>query len=160
MDDRYGQDVLAAGWRDVGKKTIPTHEATRDLVVEEVVTGFCGAVIRIEKNIVTLEDRHGKLRLFPLGPGFLIDGEPVVLTRPTAAAPAGRARTAGSMCTTVAPWLPQTARKQVSFNSSRIQRIGRIGQVIADLLDFQRAHHPQRRVEDRKSTRLNSSHVF
>lgn len=104
MDDRYGQDVLAAGWRDVGKKTIPTHEATRDLVVEEVVTGFCGAVIRIEKNIVTLEDRHGKLRLFPLGPGFLIDGEPVVLTRPTAAAPAGRARTAsGSMAVSNAP---------------------------------------------------------
>ena len=66
-DDRYGADVLLPGWRDAGKKTIPTQEATRDLVVEEVATGFCGAVIRIEKKIVTLEDRHGKLRLFPLG---------------------------------------------------------------------------------------------
>ena len=95
--DRYGADVLLPGWRDAGKKTIPTQEATRDLVVEEVATGFCGAVIRIEKKIVTLEDRHGKLRLFPLGGGFLLEGQAVVLVAPAAKAQ-GRARTAsGSM---------------------------------------------------------------
>jgi hypothetical protein len=55
-------------------------------VVEEVETGFCGAITRVERTAagytVTLEDRLGKLRVFPLGPGFLVDGEPVVLVRP------------------------------------------------------------------------------
>lgn len=104
MDDRYGQDVLAKGWRDAGRTLVPTQEATRDLVVEEVATGFCGAVIRVEKNIVTLEDRHGKLRLFPLGPGFLIDGQPVVLVNPTMKTTKAPARTAsGSFAVTDAP---------------------------------------------------------
>lgn len=104
MDDRYSADVLSPGWRDAGRKVIPSVAATRDLVVEEVATGFCGAVIRVEKKIVTLEDRHGKLRLFPLGGGFLVDGEPVVLVVPSATAPTTRARTAsGSMAVKDAP---------------------------------------------------------
>lgn len=94
MNDRYGSDVLAGDWRKAGRPVVPEQLATKDLVVEEVATGFCGAVVRVEKKIVTLEDRFGKLRLFPLGPGFLLDGKPVVLTAPTAAAPAGRGRTA------------------------------------------------------------------
>ena len=104
MQDRYSADVLSPGWREAGRTVVPTQEATPDLVVEEVATGFCGAVVRIEKKIVTLEDRNGKLRLFPLGGGFLIDGEPVVLVAPVRAAPQGRARTAsGSMAVRDAP---------------------------------------------------------
>ena len=61
-------------------------EAVRDLVVEDVETGFCGAVVRVEKTpggpTVTLEDRLGKHRVFPLGPGFWIDGKPVTLVLP------------------------------------------------------------------------------
>ncbi|PPL18134.1 DUF3097 domain-containing protein [Microterricola pindariensis] len=94
MNDRYGSDVLAGDWRKAGRPVIPECEAVKDLVIEEVATGFCGAVVRIEKNIVTLEDYFGKLRLFPLGPGFLLDGKPVVLVPPKKAAPAGRGRTA------------------------------------------------------------------
>jgi hypothetical protein len=103
-DDRYSQDVLFAGWKDAGRRVVPHHEAARDLVVEEVATGFCGAVVRVEKQVVTLEDRHGKLRLFPLGGGFLVDGQPVVLVPPTMKVPAGRARTAsGSLAVADAP---------------------------------------------------------
>jgi hypothetical protein len=103
-EDRYSNDVLAAGWREAGRRVVPQQEAVRDLVVEEVATGFCGAVIRVEKKVVTLEDRHGKLRLFPLGGGFLLDGEPVVLVPPRATAPATRGRTAsGSMAMADAP---------------------------------------------------------
>jgi len=103
-DDRYSQDVLFAGWKDAGRRVVPHHEAVRDLVVEEVATGFCGAVIRVEKKVVTLEDRHGKLRLFPLGAGFLIDGQPVVLVNPTMKTPAARTRTAsGSVAVADAP---------------------------------------------------------
>jgi hypothetical protein len=57
-------------------------------VVEEAGTGFTGAVTRVEKTagslVVELEDRHGRRRTFPLGPGFMIDGRPVELVRPSA----------------------------------------------------------------------------
>lgn len=93
MDDRYGTDVLARGWRDAGRVAPATVEASADLVVEVAGDGYCGAVTRIEGSTVELEDRHGRRRLFPLGGGFLVDGKPVVLVVP-AAAPRGRTRTA------------------------------------------------------------------
>jgi hypothetical protein len=117
-DDRYSQDVLFAGWKDAGRRVVPHQEAERDLVVEEVATGFCGAVVRVEKKVVTLEDRHGKLRLFPLGAGFLVDGQPVVLVNPTMKAPAGRARTAsGSLAVPDAP--ARVARASRIFGEGR-----------------------------------------
>src|SRR6185436_3041095 len=77
----YGTDVLAGDRRR--KKVVPTVPAEPDLVVEEAGTGFCGAVVECAKDSVTLEDRHGRQRVFPLGPaGFLLDGRPVTLTRP------------------------------------------------------------------------------
>ncbi|MEO7979814.1 MAG: DUF3097 domain-containing protein [Sporichthyaceae bacterium] len=96
--DRYRTDVLAQGWRPA-RRPVPTVEAGPGLVVEDVETGFCGAVVRCEKTAagltVTLEDRHGKHRVFPLGPGFLVDGAAVRLVRPRApGAPAGPRRTA------------------------------------------------------------------
>jgi Protein of unknown function (DUF3097) len=90
----YGTDVLAGDWRR--KKAVPTVPAELDLVVEEAGTGFCGAVVECAKDAVTLEDRRGRRRVFPLGPaGFLLDGRPVTLTRPVAApAPRRPGRTA------------------------------------------------------------------
>ncbi|MEU5436906.1 DUF3097 domain-containing protein [Streptomyces sp. NPDC020719] len=78
------------------KKQAPAPEvaAEPDLVVEEVTTGFCGAVIRCEAGTVTLEDRFGKHRVFPLAPrGFLLEGKVVTLVRPSAA-PSRPTRTA------------------------------------------------------------------
>ncbi|WNI15444.1 DUF3097 domain-containing protein [Actinacidiphila sp. ITFR-21] len=74
---------------------LPEVAAESELVVEEAGTGFCGAVVRVEKTAegltVTLEDRFGRHRVFPMTPGaFLIDGRPVALVRPRAAAPRGR----------------------------------------------------------------------
>jgi len=43
---------------------------------------------------VTLEDRRRKQRTFPLGPGFLLEGRPVVLVAPTRKGPAAPTRTA------------------------------------------------------------------
>jgi hypothetical protein len=81
-DDRYGADVLAGFTRKAPVVPPTIVEAERDLVVEEVATGFVGAVVGIEHRFVQLEDRHGKVRLFPLGAGFLIDGKPVALRVP------------------------------------------------------------------------------
>ena len=86
MDDRYATDVLAAGWRDSHRRAVPRVEASGDLVVEVAADGYCGAVVGVASGLVELEDRHGRRRLFPLGPGFLVDGADVVLTAPTAIA--------------------------------------------------------------------------
>ncbi len=97
---QYGADVLAAGnalsRRRPGQREVPKVEAERGLVVEDGEGRFCGAVVGYEKGAVTLEDRHGRRRVFPLAPAaFLIDGQPVTLVPPAAkSAPAGPARTA------------------------------------------------------------------
>ena len=82
----YGEDVLAGDWRR--RKAVPEVDAEPDLVVEDVDSGFCGAVVGFELGAVVLEDRHGKRRNFPLAPAaFLLDGAVVTLRQPSARAP-------------------------------------------------------------------------
>ncbi|WP_232524831.1 DUF3097 domain-containing protein [Nocardioides mangrovicus] len=66
------------------------------LVVEEVTTDWCGEIVKVERDLgtLTLEDRRGRHRTFPLGPGFLLEGVPVSLVAPTKAGPAAPTRTA------------------------------------------------------------------
>src|SRR3990170_4364714 len=92
-EDRYGSDVLAGFSKRTPRAVASSVAAVRDLVVEEAETGFCGAVVRVDGRLVELEDYHGKVRVFPLGAGFLIEGKPVVLTAPPRAAQ-GPARSA------------------------------------------------------------------
>ncbi len=95
--DRYGADVLSTDWRaPKGGRAVET-EAAHGLVVEEVTTDWCGEIIAVDRDLdtVTLEDRRQKRRTFPLGPGFLLDGRPVILVPPIrAGAPAAPTRTA------------------------------------------------------------------
>jgi hypothetical protein len=92
---QYGSDVLAAGNRRQ-RRELRRVPADPGLVVEDGTGRFCGAVVLCEKDAVTLEDRHGNRRVFPLGQtAFLLEGEPVLLARPVAApvprgGPAGR----------------------------------------------------------------------
>lgn len=79
MDDRYGSDVLATGWRQQGRPKVAKVAAELELVVEVADDGYCGAVTKSTAREVELEDRVGRRRLFPLGHGFLIDGKPVEL---------------------------------------------------------------------------------
>jgi Protein of unknown function (DUF3097) len=64
------------------------------MVVEDVETGYVGAVVRVEYGRIYLEDRHGHTRGFPLGPGYLLEGRPVILTAPRRSVPAATGRTA------------------------------------------------------------------
>jgi hypothetical protein len=98
---QYSQDVLASQRRRPGQRQLPQVTAERGLVVEDSAAEFCGAVVFCEKDAVTLEDRHGRRRVFPLSPApFLLDGRPVRLVRPNPSAGsdgrgrAARARTA------------------------------------------------------------------
>lgn len=115
--DRYGADVLAAGWRDAGRRAVPRVAAMPELVVEIAGDGFCGAVIGIQSGHVELEDRLGRRRLFPLGGGFLIEGQAVVLEAPKAAASGPRRTASGSFAA-------ETARARVA-RASRILVEGR-----------------------------------
>lgn len=86
--DRYGPDVLSGAPRARGRRpAAATVPAEPGLVVEDVETGWVGAVIRVETSggmqVVVLEDRRGRTRTFPLGPGFWVDGSPVVLAAPS-----------------------------------------------------------------------------
>ncbi len=85
---QYGADVLAGGtgrrrFGGPAQREVPTVAAERGLVVEDSEGRFCGAVVGYEKGAVTLEDRHGKRRVFPLAPAaFLLEGQPVTLVTP------------------------------------------------------------------------------
>jgi hypothetical protein len=94
--DRYGSDVLATDWRAPRRGRATEAPAELGLVVEEVTTDWCGEIVRVERDLgtVTLEDRRNRRRTFPLGPGFLLEGRPVVLVAPVAKGPARPTRTA------------------------------------------------------------------
>jgi hypothetical protein len=104
---RYRHDVLASGWQRAGRPTSTDLVVEVGLVLEDATSGFCGAVLRWERGLVILEDRHGNRRTFALGDGFWYEGRPVVLRAPPRArsvptrtgsgsvvAPAGRVKTA------------------------------------------------------------------
>ena len=99
-DDRYGNDVLAGFSKKAPKVELSVVEAVIGLVVEEVASDFVGAVTRIEGRLLELEDRRGARRMFPLGPGYLVDGVAVALRAPREK-PTGLLRTAsGSIAPT------------------------------------------------------------
>ena len=81
-NDRYGRDVLdprAARNRRPQTKDVPMRLG---MVVEDPGSGFVGEIMGWENGLVILEDRRGKRRSFPVGPGFWLDGKPVALRIP------------------------------------------------------------------------------
>jgi Protein of unknown function (DUF3097) len=110
----YPRDVLAGPARP--RRQVPTVVAEPDLVVETVDGRFCGAIVATGRDIdagekrdtVTLEDRHGNRRVFPmLAAGFRLDGAAVTLVRPAAHAalprPERRRTASGSFAVPGAP---------------------------------------------------------
>lgn len=89
----YGGDIFA-GHPRARKPTIPEVPAEKDLVVEDAASGWCGAIVGIERtydgDFVRLEDASRCTRLFALRPAaFLLDGRPVTLVRPAPRPTAG-----------------------------------------------------------------------
>ncbi|WP_193612688.1 DUF3097 family protein [Nocardioides lijunqiniae] len=97
MSDRYGTDVLSGDWRKPQRGRAVEAPADLGSVVEEVTTDWVGEIVAVDRDLhtLTLEDRRGRRRTFPLGPGFLLEGKPVILTAPVRrTAPAAPTRTA------------------------------------------------------------------
>ncbi|WP_427017980.1 DUF3097 domain-containing protein [Pseudarthrobacter sp. P1] len=67
-------------------RVLPKVPANHGVVLEDVQSGWVGAVVRVEKSggmhIMVLEDRRGKTTSFQLGFGFLLDGAPVEVVGP------------------------------------------------------------------------------
>jgi Protein of unknown function (DUF3097) len=90
----YRGIFAADGTRNRVRRTVPELPAAAGLVVEDPASGFCGAVVAADIREVTLEDRHGRRRVFPLLPAaFLVEGVPTTLVPPRRA-PAAPARSA------------------------------------------------------------------
>ncbi|ADT99725.1 DUF3097 domain-containing protein [Mycolicibacterium gilvum] len=118
MADRYGTDILADNPHRARKPRSVETPIEIGMVVEDAQTGFVGAIVRVEYGRMELEDRNGRRKPFPVGPGYLIDGKPVILTAPKKAGPAAPTRTAsGSVAV-------QGARAKVAL-ASRIYVEGR-----------------------------------
>lgn len=94
MSDRYGSDILASNPHGITRPRSTERPVEIGLVVEDAQTGYVGAVVRVEYGRMELEDRRGHRRPFPVGPGYLIDGKPVILTAPRSTGPAAKTRTA------------------------------------------------------------------
>ncbi len=117
--DRYGSDVLSPGWQKAGKPVSVDLPLRRGLVLEDPSSGYVGEVIRWENGLVVLEDRKGKRRSFPIGPGFWYEGKPVTLRLPSPApAPTIRRTASGSIAA------PSDTRAKVAL-PSRIYVEGR-----------------------------------
>jgi hypothetical protein len=114
--DRYGTDVLASDWRAPRRGHAVETPARPGDVVEEVTTDWVGEIVAVDRDLytVTIEDRRGKRRAFPLGPGFLLEGRPVILT-----APVRHARTDG-------PRRTASGSIAVPGAKARVARAGRI----------------------------------
>jgi hypothetical protein len=89
----WGPQEIAAPTRN----QLPEVPVERGMVLEDVQSGWVGAVTRVEKSggmhVVALEDRRGKSRSFKLGFGFLLEGQPIRLMPPAprqTVVPAGR----------------------------------------------------------------------
>jgi hypothetical protein len=94
VDDRYGSDVLARDPHNSRRSRSTDMPIKLGMVVEDAQTGYVGAVMSVEYGRMQLEDRQGRRRSFPVGPGYLVDGKPVILTAPRQPAPTAAVRTA------------------------------------------------------------------
>jgi hypothetical protein len=82
VNDRYGSDVLASDPHSRRRPKSTERVAEIGLVVEDAQSGYVGAIVGVEYGAIKLEDRHGRRKSFPLGPGYLLEGKPVILNPP------------------------------------------------------------------------------
>ena len=82
----YETDILDDFAAQRRGPSYPDVEVEMGMLVEDRASHFCGDVVRWNAEGVTLQDRNDYIRHFGWKPGgFLIDGRPVTLVRPSTA---------------------------------------------------------------------------
>jgi hypothetical protein len=82
----YTGDILDDFAASTRGPTYPDVAVEMGMLVEDRASRFCGHVVRWSSEGVTLQDRNDYVRHFTWKPGgFLIEGTPVTLVRPTTA---------------------------------------------------------------------------
>ncbi len=80
----YDRDILDEMADARRRPTYAEVDVAIGMVVEDRASGFCGDVVRWSAEAVTLRDRRQHQRHFAWKPGgFLLEGRPVTLRRPT-----------------------------------------------------------------------------
>ncbi|MDN5857315.1 MAG: DUF3097 domain-containing protein [Pseudonocardia sp.] len=94
----YAGLFTSDGARRTIRKAVAEVPAERGVVVEDPASGFCGAVVQVSVREVTLEDRRGRRRVFPMTPaGFLHEGRPATLVVPRRASTGAVRSASGSV---------------------------------------------------------------
>jgi hypothetical protein len=92
------RDILDEFEQQRGQPTYPSVSARLGEIVEDRASGFCGDIVTITAEAVTLRDRNGRTRQFRYKPGgFRIDGKPVTLVREPRSAAAPKLTNSGSV---------------------------------------------------------------
>ena len=95
------RDILEEFEQQRGQPVYPTVAAAIGEIVEDRASGFCGDIVAITAEAVTLRDRHSSTRQFRYKPGgFLIDGRPVTLVREPGSFKAPRLTNSGAVAGT------------------------------------------------------------
>ena len=92
------RDILEEFEQQRGEPVYPSVAAGVGQILEDRASGFCGDVVAITGEAVTLRDRNGRTRQFRYKPGgFLIDGRPVTVVREQHSAKAPRVTNSGAL---------------------------------------------------------------
>jgi hypothetical protein len=92
------RDILEEFEQQRGEPVYPTVAARVGQILEDRASGFCGDIVAITAEAVTLRDRHRSTRQFRYKPGgFLIDGRPVTLVREQRSSNAPRLTNSGAV---------------------------------------------------------------
>ncbi|MGD9998627.1 MAG: DUF3097 family protein [Ilumatobacteraceae bacterium] len=96
---RAQRDILDELAEANARPRYPEIAPRMGMVIEDRASGFCGDVVKITIEAVTLRDRDGAHRHFRYKPGgFLVEGKPVTLVRPvTQSAAVPRITNSGSI---------------------------------------------------------------
>jgi len=92
------RDILEEFEQQRGQPTYSIVVARVGELVEDRASGFCGDVVAITSESITVRDRRGRDRQFRYKPGgFLIDGRPVTIVREQSPPPSARFTNSGAV---------------------------------------------------------------
>ncbi|MDO5750657.1 MAG: DUF3097 family protein [Rothia sp. (in: high G+C Gram-positive bacteria)] len=103
----WGAQDLNASARSHRPAPAPTVELKRGMLLEDPASGWVGEVVSAERIggvlYFTLEDAKLRRKKFPLGPGYLLEGQPVEIIAPAPRKAAKQVSRSGSYAVTNSP---------------------------------------------------------